>query len=69
MPIVIMKTTESRVYRDWVRPHCIWEGDKKSANIWCHEKSLKSKDGTTYEAVTVKTEKPCQTKQKPLKNS
>lgn len=70
MPIVIMKTTESRVYRDWVRPHCIWEGDKKSANIWCHEKSLKSKDGTTYEAVTVKTEKPkCKQNKKPLKNS
>lgn len=69
MPIVIMKTTGPPRFMPWVRPHSIWEGDKKSANIWCHEKSLKSRDGTTYEAVTVKTEKPCQTNKKPLKNS
>lgn len=68
MPIVIMKTTKSPIYQDWTRPHAIWDGDRKSANIWCHEKNKKAMQNF-YEAVTVKTEKPCQTNKKPLKNS
>ena len=57
MPIVIMKTTTSLRFSDWVRPHCVWDGDRKSANAWCHEKNKKTMTDF-YEAVTVKTEKP-----------
>lgn len=68
MPIVIMQVKSSPIAPDSTKPVAVWDGTKAQAQEWCNAKNEKGTGWTTYHPVSVKTEKPCKTKQKPLKN-